>query len=310
MSPADIAAQSEKLASLIGVDDAASIPIAAKLVAELRTQRPDSHELVEALTTYGMQLHVTGDWKQARTVLEEALLLPAASADGELLIELKFQLGALYTELREVDKAVGILRSAVELATAAYGPDADETTRVKESLASAFDFAKEYPLAEPVFREVLAAYEKGGEPTRIGRAATNLAINLEFQDRDPEALKLFVRAVKELSAAKHISSFERGSLAEATSGIGRVQQRQGNLKEAIASYRKALAIRMESLGADHPLVALEYHNLATALRDAKRLPEAREMCAKARAIREVTLPADHPYRRDTEAMCNDLAAAK
>lgn len=300
----DLAALESRFHHLLDTgDDVGSVAAGKALVDALRAKEPASHRMLDALTKYGMQLQVTGDWKQALVVLEEALAHPAASKDRKLLAEIKFQLGSLYTELHEADKAIGILRSAVDLSIAEYGADASETAVMKESLASALDFGEHYAQAEPLFREVLATYEKEGDPRRIGRATTNLAVNLEFQDRDAEALELYMRGVEAMGANE---GYERSSLAEAHSGVGRMHQRQKQYKAAIAAFEKALAIRIEVLGADHPLAALDYHNLAVALRDAKNLPRAREMCGKALAIRQAKLPAEHPYRVGTEDLCAEL----
>lgn len=289
---------------LLDGKDADSIPAGKKLVDALRTKQPASHAFATALTKYGMQLQVTGDWQQSRVVLEEALAHPEAAKDHALLAEIKFQLGALYTELRETDKAIAILRSAIDLVIETNGPDAINVAIYKESLASAYDYAEQYAQAEPLFREVLAIYEKGDDAIRVGRALTNLAVNLEFQDRHAEALKLYLRGVEKLSKAE---GYERSGLAEAHSGVGRMHQSEKQYPQAIASFRKALAIRIEVLGPEHPLVGMDYHNLALALRDGKQRREARAACAKALAIRQVKLPADHPYRMGTESLCAELA---
>ncbi len=300
----DIDALKAQFAKLMASgDDVGSVAVGAKLVAALRATNPTSHDFAAALTNYGMQLQVTGDWKTARRILEEALAHPAASTDHDLLAEIKFQLGNIYTELRETDKAIGILRSGIALATEVNGVGSEREAVMKEALASALDYAERYSEAEPLFREVLATYEKGDEPIRVGRALTNLGVNLEFQDRDPEALKVYLRAIKDLATTK---GYARGALAELHSGLGRIYRRQKRDKLAEESFRRALAVRVEVLGPDHPLVAMDYHNLAVALKDKKQLGEARELCAKALVIRQAQLPADHPYRIGTEELCADL----
>jgi len=132
-------------------------------------------------------------------------------------------------------------------------------------------------------------------------------VNLEFQERDPEALKLYLRASKDLATT---TGYARGALAEMYSGIGRIYRREKQPKQAETSLRKALAVRTEVLGEDHPLVAMDYHNLAVQLKDENKLVEARALCAKALVIRQAKLPADHPYRLGTEELCADLAPTK
>lgn len=284
-------------------DDAAAVVVGKQLVDALRAKAPASHAYAAALVDYGMELRVTGGWKEARAVLEEAHVHPATVEDRALLVEAKFQLGSLYSELRENEKAIATLRAALELASAGSGPDSVHAAVMKEALASAYDYDEQYDLAEPLFREVLATYAMQKDVVRTSRAAANLALNLEYQQRDAEALQLYQRV---LVALANVQGYDRTSVAETYSGIGRIHDRQKQYSDSIAAYRKALAIRIEVLGADHPLVGLDYHNLALGLRAAKKLPEAREMCAKALAIRQATLAADHPHRKGTEQLCAEL----
>lgn len=308
-SPVDLVALTKDFEQrMYSGDDAGSVPAGTKLVEALRKVKPGSHELADAEMKLGMQLQVTGDWKGARTVLEEALAIPAAHTDHALFAHIKFQLGSLYTELREIDMAIPMLESAVQLAADAFPPGDSTHLAMKEALAAAFDFGEKYAQAEPLFREVLAAYEKEGDPNRVGRAFMNLGVNLEFQERDGEALKLYLRAVAVLATSK---GYDRSALAEVHSGMGRIYRRQDNMKASIASLRKAIAVRLEAHGdPEHPLIAMDYHNLALALQDVHQLREARELCAKSLAIREAKLPAEHPQRVGTAQLCADLAAAK
>ena len=58
--------------------------------------------------------------------------------------------------------------------------------------------------------------------------------------------------------------------------------------------RRALAIDEQSLGPDHPNVAIRLNNLALLLQDTNRLAEAEPLMRRALAIDEQSLGPDHP----------------
>jgi tetratricopeptide (TPR) repeat protein/transposase-like protein/transcriptional regulator with XRE-family HTH domain len=60
-------------------------------------------------------------------------------------------------------------------------------------------------------------------------------------------------------------------------------------------YRRALAIREQQLGPDHPDTATILHNLAILQRDTGNVVEAEQLYQRALAIREQHLGPDHPY---------------
>ena len=64
---------------------------------------------------------------------------------------------------------------------------------------------------------------------------------------------------------------------------------QGKYAEAEPLYRKALAIRLKTLGEDHPDTAVSYNNLASNLNAQGKYAEAEPLYRKALAIRLKTL---------------------
>src|SRR5262249_53529223 len=69
---------------------------------------------------------------------------------------------------------------------------------------------------------------------------------------------------------------------------------QGRLTDAEAMHRKALAIRLKALGADHPLTAASYNNVATVLGGQGKLTDAEAMHRKALAIQTRAPGEGHP----------------
>ena len=69
---------------------------------------------------------------------------------------------------------------------------------------------------------------------------------------------------------------------------------QGNYVQAESSYKKALSIREQNLGFDHPRTASTYYDLAKLYSDLERYEEAESLYRKALSIRERAFGFDHP----------------
>ena len=71
---------------------------------------------------------------------------------------------------------------------------------------------------------------------------------------------------------------------------------QGELKQAKEYHERALAIRIQTLGPQHPSVVTCYNRLALVLRDQGDLEQAREYQKRALAImlQTLTLGPQHP----------------
>jgi len=58
----------------------------------------------------------------------------------------------------------------------------------------------------------------------------------------------------------------------------------GQYDHVLGYLQKSLAIKLKKLGADHPMVATSYHNIALLYKAKKDLPKAKEYWDKAYAI--------------------------
>ena len=85
---------------------------------------------------------------------------------------------------------------------------------------------------------------------------------------------------------------------------GAATESQGQYAEAEPLFRRALAIREQALGPDHPDTATSLNNLADLYDSQGRYAEAEPLYRRALAIREQALGPDHP---DTATSLNNLA---
>jgi len=286
---------------------APALQAAERLVGLARAKDPAA--LGSALEAWGRLLFQAGRWPEAEAALDEAISLPVAKTDKALRSSLLFQLGSVYAAQRRNDEAIDVVEQSLALSEELYGKDSPASANTAEVLAAAYDYAGRYPEAEALFRRAIAVYERDASvgATDRGRALANLALNLEYQKRDDDALGVYRRALPLLEQA---TGYDRTGLAEAQAGIARIYHRKpGKLKDAEASYRAALATRRAALGDDHPSVAMDHHNLAVVLEDQRRLPEAIDACMRAEDIRAKTLAPEHPHRMETEGLCERLRKA-
>ncbi|MEM9463258.1 MAG: tetratricopeptide repeat protein [Myxococcota bacterium] len=89
-------------------------------------------------------------------------------------------------------------------------------------------------------------------------------------------------------------SKESLELAESLNTLGNVSSRHGKYEEAKRYYRKAVRLRQEAFGADHPDVATILDNLGVVLKSQGKYEEAKAYHQRALAIREKALGPDHP----------------
>jgi tetratricopeptide (TPR) repeat protein len=81
--------------------------------------------------------------------------------------------------------------------------------------------------------------------------------------------------------------------AASYNNIGGVLKAQGQYAEALAYYRKALAIREKVLGREHTDTATSYHNIGAVLHRQGQYAEALAYYRKALAIQEKVLGTEH-----------------
>ena len=76
--------------------------------------------------------------------------------------------------------------------------------------------------------------------------------------------------------------------------LGYIKSNQGNYKEAIDYYEKALTIKEKTLPPDDPSLATSYNNIGAAYRNMGEYSKALSFYGKGLQIKQKTLPPDHP----------------
>jgi tetratricopeptide (TPR) repeat protein len=247
---------------------------------------------------------VAGKYAQASQLIESVFkeLGPEESGDSELLSAAHYVRGLCRTEVGDFDGAIADLRRAKQLDS----ENADPTSYLMstEALAAAYDYAARHSEAEGLFRELVerTSTVHGTNSAQYGRALSQLGINLEFQERCLDATPVLERAVELLS---RVAPGET-ALDGAWNTLGNCAVEAHKLDDALGHYERAFALGTRNIGLEHPRTAIVRHNLAFVLKSLGRRKEALAHARAAVIIRARTLPADHPWRRQSEALYKDL----
>jgi eukaryotic-like serine/threonine-protein kinase len=218
------------------------------------------------------------------------------------------------------------LREAHRLMSRIMGPEDPRTLDAYEMLAVSLQYQKRIDEAEPIFREIVAAYEKREAPhPALGQTLGNLATLVELQGDDEEARAIHHRALEVLLATYgpdhpvvatvhyHLAKLARrkGDLDIAANHLEREREiltkvhgpnaqplgyshhGQGQLElareqpeAAIASFHRAIEIWEASLGSEHVRLAEPLMGIGRAQMMAGRADAAVPSLERALALRE------------------------
>jgi serine/threonine-protein kinase len=171
-----------------------------------------------------------------------------------------------------------------------------------EALAAVYDYTERYLDSERLFRELVERTRKIANDRDHGRALAQLGINLEFQGRCTDATPFLNQGIELLARIAP----EEPALDGAYNALGNCAHRARQFEDALRNYEHALALRRKTLGLEHPRTAILQHNLAVVLMELGRKKEALAHAKAAVDVRARSLPADHPWRRESEALYTRL----
>ncbi len=190
-------------------------------------------------------------------------------------------------------EAEPLMRRALAIDEASFGPDHPRVALHLNNLAQLLQATNRLPEAEPLMRRALAINEASFGPDHpdVAPSLNNLASLLQATNRVPEAEPLMRRglAINEASFGA-----DHPRVATNLDNLALLLKTTNRMLEAEPLMRRALAINEASFGPDHPDVATSLNNLAQLLQATNRLPEAEPLMRRALAINEVSFGVDHP----------------
>jgi tetratricopeptide (TPR) repeat protein/predicted Ser/Thr protein kinase len=238
------------------------------------------------------------DW----TALKRRPALPAEPAARTRFVELRHDLSAVHALLAAGRHAEGLARAETLLAAAeelGHRPLAVEARATLAELASNLD---DRDRAEREYKRAFVEAGAIGLDDTAANAAVQLVGIIGADDERPAEGRQWSQPADML--VRRLGQ-ERGLLgARLLSREAAVARAQGHYDDALAFYRRALAIREELLGPEHPDVAGTYNNLAAVQRNLGAYDDALATHRRALAIQREALGPDHP---ELAATYNTLA---
>ena len=203
------------------------------------------------------------------------------------------QLGVLLDAKSLHAQAEPLIRRALAIDEASFGPEHPTVARVLNNLGGFLRATGRLVEAEPLVRRALAIAEAnyGADHPTVAIGLNNLAEVLRATDRLDEAEPLYRRA---LSIDEASYGPDHARVATDLNNLGILLQTTNRLAEAEPLMRRALSIAEASFGLEHPNVANCLGNLAELLRATNRLGEAEPLMRRALAIDDASFGPGHP----------------
>ena len=240
-------------------------------------------------------LENTTQWTQARWEVEplDALATLWADQNHTEAAWLLNQVGLCWHHLAEWTRAEPLLRRALAIDEASFGPDHPNVATALNNLARLLQATNRLPEAEPLLRRTLAIYEASFGPNHpnVATALSNLAQVLQDTNRLPEAEPLMRRATDIFEKSY---GPEHPNVATSLTNLAALLLATHRFQEAEPLMRRALEIDERRFGPDHPNIARDLNNLAQLLNATNRLQEAEPLMRRALNIDEHSFGPDHP----------------
>lgn len=250
--------------------------------------KTDSRRLA-TLETLSDIYRETRQWAAAAQLLEQVLeamkeLGTDQSQDAGYVWN---KLGVAYQQMRENDKAQSAYETALAIKRKKFKENATSIAIVITNLGELYRRKKDWPKAEELHKQAIADKENelGPEHPTLVASLNNLALVYKETKRYDEAVALLTRAQE--IAKKGDNGGNNADMATALSNMGDVLSIQGKNQEARGFYERAVTMRKEVLGQQHPNVAETLNNFGGCLMGLNLFEEAIRVYDEAIEIRKL-----------------------
>jgi tetratricopeptide (TPR) repeat protein len=239
-----------------------------------------------------------------RRILDDAAARLDAGevADPRIDAELRHTIGVAYTRINQADAAEPMLRRAVELRTAAMGPDDPLTLQSLVQLGNACLSQGKGVEAEATLRAAYAGLRRqlGDGDRRPLDALNDLGVTLEKQGRSADAAACFRDVMTGLT---QIAGPEDDGAVNATYNLGLALLSQGRYTDAEPYLGQALQMRRHLFGDDDPSTLTAMNSFASLLGETSRMDQAESLLREALGGCRRMFGPDHP---DTLNVVNSM----
>ena len=193
-------------------------------------------------------------------------------------------LAGLFRAKGRYAQAEPLYQRALAIREKVLGPEHPDVATSLNNLAGLYGAQSKDAQAEPLCQRALAIQVKvlGPDHPSVATSLNNLAELYRAQGKYAQAKPLCQRA---LAIDEKALGPDHPNVATSLNNLALLYHNQGKYAQAEPLYQRALAIAERALGRHHPEVATVLENYAGLLRELKRGVVARELEARAQAIR-------------------------
>jgi len=235
----------------------------------------DALETAASLEKLGIQLYITGEYDESQSALERALHIRETSlGPGHLATaDSKLQLGWALNLGGDAEQALPLIEDAVQIRERSLGAENLSTVHALNDLGVVLHAAGRDDEAEVVFRRALAVrrVKLGAAHPKTAVVRSNLMRSLQALGRLEEQIELLEEFLIDLDEEFGPDDLQ---LAAPMLELGRAHYELNHFEAAVGACKRALAIRQQSLGKEHPLTVAVQFSLVSTLEAWARYDEA------------------------------------
>lgn len=252
----------------------------------------------------------TRQWAAAAPLFEQILAMYAEKGTDQSPEAGNTQndVGIVYVKLRQLSKAEDAFNASLKIKRKKYKQNLASIALVLSNLGELYRQQGKWKEAEELHRQAITDKENelGPDHPSLVTSLNNLAIVLRETKRGDESVPFLERAIAIGEAAAKADPDERPNYATALHNFGDYYSNKRDFDKARPLYEKALKLRREALGNDHPWVAETLNNLANMLVSQDKAAEALPLFDEAITIRTNEFGATD--QRVTKVMMNKAMA--
>ncbi len=279
----------------------------ARSMAEQKAQTELEARKAERVTAYIVDLfeaaapeRLQGRDMTVRELVQEGArtLERGEGVEPDLAAALRNTVGAVLTEIGDMERATVLLEENIRLLKARLGPEKDHSDLANALYRLGYvldegSTRSSWERAEALYEEALAMTRRlQGYPSREAAQIVNdLAVTHMRLEEDSTARVLLDEALSERRLL--FPDGHHKDIAETLSNLGTWSARNGDFPAAERYYRESLSMSRSTLGEDHPLVADNIYNLGSILYDLGLYEEAQGLLQDAAERRQAIYGAQH-----------------
>jgi tetratricopeptide (TPR) repeat protein len=269
-------------------------PEVAQSLTRLATIYYTQRRYTEAEPLFLRALAIQGKWLTPERLSSMLALnqLVTAYRARDFILSLT-QLAILYEAQGRYAEAEPLFLQVLTITEKMLGPEHPNVASSLNQLAELYRVQGRYAEAELLFLRALAIGEqaRGPEQLYVISNSNRQAFAIGEQARGPEQSPVIVNFTQLPTTVYRVRDF---ILIHSGNGLAELYCVQGRYAEAEPLLLRAIAIREQALGPEHPEVAPSLSNLAMLYDTQGRYTEAEPLLLRALAIREQALGPEHP----------------